>query len=352
MKKLYTIFICAAALISMQKANAQDDVSGLFKGNLGDVNKLINAYTTPLFKGFGNGLNGGWTNTAKTQKFLRFAIRVSLTGSEVPSSDRSYDVNKLGLANIKATNASQSIAPTFGGDYNQSTGITYTDPSTGATYKTTLPHGESHYIPAPQVQLTIGLIKNTDLTLRVIPKIKVSDDVGRVGMVGFGLKHNFAEDLGTAGKALPFDLALAVGYTRLNYEKGLSVTPESNNGGISGSSNFSNQTLEGHFSGWNAQVIISKKLLFFTPFASVGYITSSTDVGLKGNFPFVTGATVDGKPTYTAYVDPITIGGSSVGINSIRADLGFQLSLTVLKIYASYSVADYQSANLGIGLGF
>ena len=351
MKKLYSLII--AAFLIVRAASAQDDISGLFKGSPGDVNKLMNAYATPLFKGFGNSLNGGWTNTAKTQRPLQFVIRAAASVSLVPSSDKSYDVNSLGLANIKPTNPSQSIAPTFGGDKNLSTSITYTDPNNPlAKYTTTLPKGVTQYIPAPQIQLTVGLIKHTDITLRLIPKTTITDDVGKIGMFGVGLKHNFVTDFGKAGKIMPFDLALAVGYTRLNYNKALSVRPESNNAGVSGNQDYSNQSLDGHFSGWNVQAIMSKKLAFFTPFASVGYLTSTTDVGLKGNFPFVTGADIAGRPQYTVYTDPISITGSGTGVSGLRADVGFQLSLTILKIYASYSVADYQSVNAGIGLGF
>jgi hypothetical protein len=358
MKKIFTLIICLA-FIGI-KANAQNDdgggISDLFKGNPADVNKLINAYTNPLFKGFGNSLNGGWTNTAKTQKFLHFAIRISASASIVPNADKTYDVNALGLSYIKATDPSKSIAPTFGGDKNLSTGITVSDPQAPndplRKYNTTLPKGVIQYIPAPQVQLTVGLIKNTDFTLRLIPTFQVTSDVGSVGMFGFGLKHNFAQDFSTATHPMPFDFALAVGYTHLNYNKPLTVTPDADNGGTSGSQDYSNQQLSGHFSGWNAQVILSKKLLFFTPFVSVGYLTSSTNVGTTGNFPFVTGVNASGKPTYTTVADPISISGSQAEVSGARADVGFQLSLFFLKIYASYSFAQYQSANAGIGLGF
>src|SRR6185437_15487191 len=115
-------------------------------------------------------------------------------------------------------------------------------------YKTTLPKGVIQYIPAPQIQLTVGLIKNTDVTLRFIPTTKITDDVGSVGMFGVGLKHNFAPDL---SKTLPFDLALAVGYTHLSYEKPMDVR-KNDNVAIPG------QSLKGDFSGWNTQVILSK----------------------------------------------------------------------------------------------
>lgn len=343
----------AFSVISLTaSAQSDDGISGIFIGSPGDVNKLINAYSNPLFKGFGNSLNGGWTNTAKTLKLLHFDVRVSATASIVPQSERTYDVNALGLANIKATGS--PIAPTFGGDKDLSTPIVVSDPSDPNNplkkYNTTLPKGVTQYIPAPQVQLTVGLIKNTDVTLRLIPTTKLSDDIGSVGMFGFGFKHNITNDFGT--KALiPFDLAVAVGYTRLKYEKSLDVRPDNSN--VSGSKDFSNQRLEGNFNGWNVQAIISKKLAFFTPFASVGFLTSKTDVGLKGNYAFVTGVDVTGKPIYTSYANPITIGGTSASqVSGLRADLGFQLNLAILRIYASGSLAEYKSVNAGIGLGF
>ncbi len=131
------------------------------------------------------------------------------------------------------------------------------------------------------------------------------------------------------------------------------MRPDAINGGTSGSQDYSNQHLEGHFSGWNAQLILSKKLAIFTPFAAVGFLTSKTDVGLKGNFPFVTGVNAANMPVYTSYTDPITIGGtSSSQVSGLRADVGFQLNLAILRIYASGSLAEYKSVNAGIGIGF
>lgn len=356
MKKIYSLIVFGllTALTFNAKAQSDDGISDLFQGGPGDVNKLVNAYATPLFKGFGNSLNGGWTNTAKTQGLLHFTLRISATASIVPSKDKSFDINYLHLANITPTNPGQSIAPTFGGDKNLSTGITYTDPTNpGATYKTTLPKGVTQYVPAPQIQLTVGLVKHTDVTIRFIPTIKITDDVGKVGMFGFGVKHDIIQDFAKKGLEFPFDLAVAVGYTHLNYTKSLDVQPE-NGSAVTGSTNFSNQNLEGHFNGINASLIFSKKLAVFTPFVSVGYQHSSTDVALKGNYPFVTGATNAGKPTYTTYADPISISGSSAGLSGVRGDLGFQLSLAFFRLYASYGVSStgYNSGNVGIGFGF
>ncbi len=372
MKKIFTLTVLSAfiAVGANAQSSSSDGINSLFKGSPGDINKLLNAYTAPLFKGLGNGLNGGWANTAKTQKLLRFNIRVSLSASQVPDADKNFDIAALGLANIKPTNASQTISPTFGGSSaglfsfgsngtsnTPGQAITITDPAhpndPNYQYKANLPDGVSQYIPAPQVELTVGLIKNTDATLRFAPD-HTYGDAGTLGLFGIGVKHNFAPEL---SKTLPFDLALAVGYTHLSYNKPLNVKPDANNGGVNGNTDFSNQSLQGDFSGWNAQVILSKRLLFFTPFVSLGYLSSSTSVNLNGNYPFVTGVATtgtanNGKPVYTSYANPISISGSGVAVSGPQATVGAQLSFFVLKIFGSYSFAQYQSANLGFGLGF
>lgn len=356
MKKLYSLITLVILLTATFKANAQDDgINELFKGSPGDVNKLLNAYTAPLFKGFGNSLNGGWTNTAKTLAPLKFNIRVSASVSMISDADKSFNVNTLGLTNMRATN-NGGIAPTFGGDENMKTAIEISDPSAPndplRKYNTTLPGGVTQYVPAPQIQLTVGVIKNTDVTLRLIPTTQITEDVGSVGMFGFGVKHSISQYFGKAEKIVPFDLAVAVGYTRLSYKKSLEVRPETNNGGVSGNTDYSTQALEGHFSGWNTQVIISKKLAFFTPFVSLGYLTSKTDVGMKGNFPFVTGVDATGRPIYTTTANPINISGPASQTNGMRADVGFQMNLLFFRVYGSYSFAEYKSANAGIGFGF
>ena len=116
------------------------------------------------------------------------------------------------------------------------------------------------------------------------------------------------------------------------------------------STDFSNQHFEGHFNSFMAQAIISKKLLFFTPFLAVGYNTTSANVTTIGNYPVTTGETLVGQPTYTTFPNPINIKETS--ISGVRADLGFQLNLAIFRVYASYSAAKYQSFSGGIGFGF
>ena len=217
-----------------------------------------------------------------------------------------------------------------------------------------MPTGKLSIIPLPQLQLTIGLPKNTDITVRGIPQINFGSNIGSVSMIGFGIKHDIIQDFvgKKADKIIPFDLAIAFGYSRLNMSVPLNVQPDNGAQPENGqqSTDFSNQHFEGHFNSFIAQAIISKKLLFFTPFLAVGYNTASANVATIGNYPVTTGEILIGQPTYTTFPNPINI--KETTISSMRADLGFQLNLAIFRVYASYSASKYQSFSGGIGFGF
>ncbi|TSD67517.1 hypothetical protein FFF34_009040 [Inquilinus sp. KBS0705] len=353
MKKTFTFLTIIVLSAFAFRVNAQSGFSDLIKSSPADATKLINAYGEPLFKGFGVGMNSGWNSTAKAKKKLKFELRISASGAFVPASSKSFDVTQLGLSDhVGVQPGSPNNTATFGGkDEAVTTLNTYND-SHQKVGEFKMPKGVTPIIPAPQIQLTVGVIKNTDLTLRVIPKVKLGDDIGSVSQFGFGVKHNIMPDiLGKKAKVVPFDLALAFGYSRLNLDIPLDVKPEGNAQPESSSTktDFSNQRIDGHFNNFQLQAIISKKLTVFTPFLAVGYNTSKTNVAALGNYPVTTDAIL-GQKYYTTYTDPVSIKKTS--INGLRADLGFQLELGFFRIYAAAAVAEYTSVNAGIGFGF
>ena len=354
MKIFKTTFV-ACMLLLCTKIQAQDYISALVKSGPADATKLANAYLEPLFKGFGNGINSGWNNTAKTKSLLGFDLRVSASAVFVPSADKSFDVTQIGLSNnVRPTDASRTIAPTIAGADNAPQISVYDNNNRNiGTFR--LPSGVLPAIPAPQVQLTAGLVYHTDATLRYMPAINFGSNVGSVSMIGFGLKHNILQDFvgKTADKIIPLDLAVSAGFTQLKYHLDVSVQPDQSAQPKDNQQNtdFSNQRISGKLNAFNAELIVSKKILFFTPFASVGYLTSNTNLGLLGNFPITTGINniVQQQPTYTTFTNPVSIKERSV--NNVKASLGFQMNLAFFRLYASYTASQYQSVNAGVGFG-
>jgi hypothetical protein len=332
---------------------AQSDVSDLIKSSPADATKLAQAYLKPLFKGFGIGLNTGWNNTAHSKNLMRFDLRFGVTGAVVPHKDESFDVTKIGLSNnVRPTNTAQVVTPTFAGPSNNGVQLSVYDSSNRLLETFRMPEGTGiGLIPAPQLQGSIGLPRGLEFTLRAMPKINLGNEVGAIGMFGGGLKVEILPLIsGIVDKVTPVDIAVALGYTQFNYSVPLEVgVPSGARPASAGqSTDFSNQRIEAQFSGINTEVIVSKRLLVFTPFVSLGYNTAKTDAGLKGNYPIVTGADLLG-PTYTVFTDPVNI--KQTDISGFRTNLGFQLNLAFFRIYGSYTMSEYNAFNAGVGFG-
>ncbi|MGI4022595.1 MAG: DUF6588 family protein [Janthinobacterium lividum] len=357
MIKLSKGLFAGLMLLLSTKIQAQDYISALLNsGPAADASKLASAYLQPLFKGFGNGINSGWNNTAKTKKLLGFDLRVSSSVVFIPSKDKSFDLTKIGLSNnVRPADPNNTITTTIGGSKDVASQIAIYDNNNNKLKTVTLPSGVLSVIPAPQIQLTAGLVYHTEATLRYMPSINFGSNIGSISSIGFGLKHNILQDFvgKTADKIIPLDLAISLGFTQLKYRLPVNVQPDQNAQPKDDQQNtdFSNQRLSGTFNGFNAEVIVSKKIMFFTPFASVGYLTSHTNVGLLGNFPITTGINniIQQQPTYTTFTDPISIKERST--NNAKASVGFQMNLAFFRFYAAYTASQYQSVNAGVGFG-
>ena len=335
-------------------AFSQSDISGLIKSGPGDATKLTQAYLNPLFKGFGVGLNSGWNNTAHSKNLLRFDLRFGLSAAVVPQIDENFDVTKIGLSNnVRPSDLTKTMASTLAGGNGNNTQMTVYDNNNQALETFTMPKGAGiGFIPAPLLQGTIGLSRGVEVSLRAIPTVTLGKDFGSIGMIGGGLKVELLPLIsGITDKISPIDIAVAAGYTQFTYELALDVPVPTGSLPATPSDikDFSQQRVEAKFSGINTEFILSKRILVFTPFISLGYNTAKTDAGLKGNYPIINGVTPLGQRTYTSYTDPVSINQKDV--NGFRTNIGFQLNLAFLRIYGAYSMSAYNSFSGGIGLG-
>ncbi|WP_461486145.1 DUF6588 family protein, partial [Pedobacter sp.] len=280
---------------------AQDEVGGVFRGDPQDAAKLAGAYLLPATTGFGLGLNSGWYTSAKTKSAFRFDLRITGTGAFVPQKDKNFDVAKLGLTSMAPVAGTTSITPTISGPETSGAQMKLNSPTQSQT-PFNLPEGIGvGVVPSPQLQLTVGLPKNIDLSVRYVPTIDM-DDFGKVDLFGLGAKVELLPIIfGKKEKLLPFDLAVAVGYTQLKWNIPLEV----------GDNPDPNQNVNIKLSGISADAIISKKLSVFTPFFSLGYNQSKSNIKALGRYTF-DGAT---------YNNPFTIDRTDV--SGMKASAGF-----------------------------
>lgn len=369
-RSLIILFILGFVSLAALPAHAQvGDIGRILQASTNDANILVREYLKPFGSGFGAGLNTGWTNTAQPHKTLGFDLTVSSGLAVVPSSDKTFDVTQLGLQELELESG-PSILQTINGaeDVQTSSMAAYQDIDNDGQQEKIfgfdMPDGTGFgYVPAPQLKLGIGIIKDTELMLRMVPKVSVQD-YGTFKQFGVGAKHGINQWL-PGGKLLPVDLSLMVGYTNQTLTSDFTVTGEDVVTDPSSTENpYANQTeiwdgqqAEIKSDAFTIDALVGKTLPVISIYGGVGFESSSLSISTPGTYPTI-GENPDyqsdpanEKPLIVKTIDePIDV--SLEGKNSVHALAGFRLRFAIFHISASYKLAKYSTLNAGFGISF
>jgi len=336
MRKL--VLVALVVMLSSSLVSAQFDFESILKGSKADANKLVEGYMTPAMNAIGMGLNQGWYNTAKPHKTLGVDLTVTTSLMYFPTSDQTYFVDNTKLQNLKLVSydgkaidpatGSGNVPTIFGPDKSpvykvrdNGTGLLgpeITGPS-GLDLKKAIGIGA---MPVPMYLLGIGLPKKIDLKIRFAPTLTVGDS--KYSLLGFGLMHDVGQYI-PGVKALPIDISLFAGYTRVKAEVGFDRPDQK------GVLEFNSTTI---------QALISKKVSVLTVYGGLGYNMASSNLGVNGNYD------LDGDGSYETK-DPVALNFSTSGV---RATGGLRLKLAVFTLHGDYTLAKYNSLTVGFGI--
>ncbi len=336
MKQFYILScIISFSLYSYSgKAQYDDfDPGKIIAGAQSDINYLAGGYLKPLGNALGTGLNNGWYQTAKPHKLGRFDLMITPSFVFAPSSDRNFTINNSELSELELVNGTSAEAPSFFGANSAGPALRFKDDQSSSF---TTPSGVGvAMLPVPMAQLGVGLIKNTDLVVRFVPTLSFGD--ASVGLFGVGIKHDILQWI-PGDKVLPFDASVFFGYTSLKFNMDLD----------DGSGN-DDQELAINSKGYTFRALISKKLLFFTPYVGLGFNSATTEINVNGTYSYET-QTAPGLPPVTASIkDPVAI--TADGADGFVGNVGFRLKfLWVMAFSADYTFGAYNSATAGLGV--
>lgn len=250
---------------------------------LGETNAKM--YIQPAINGMGMNMSSGFFHSANTHPILGLEFGLVAMVAMAPNKDKTYTPVVPGY--------SPDPAPTVIGSKNS-----------GANYGgTVIPPGlGSNTIPFVAPQLTVGVPFKTDVIVRYLPKIKAGD-YGKVGMMGFGIKHNVNQWIPIP---LPLDASVGFTYQSLKADKYLTATSTS------------------------YQFIASKSLLFLNVYGGFAIESSSMDVKYDQ----------DGGGQVKFNAD---------GSNKSRLYAGATLNLLLIYLNADINLGKYTAANVGLG---
>lgn len=338
MKKLY--FILLAICLSFSAKSQDLELLLLAKS---DANLLMKKYMSPTMSGMMNGLNNGWYHTAKTHKKLGFDITINVNAAIVPSADKSFIFNPADYQYLTLQNPANNKMSTIMGSENNSQ-INIKIPANGNTYKVEdfkLPNGIGddlplNAVPSPIIQASIGIPLSTDISVRFLPSINTEDVEGN--LIGFGIKHNLMQYLGPLDK-LPLNIALFGGYTTMN------ITYAINSTELPGS----NQEATFKLNTYTFQALASLDFPIITLYGGIGLDSGTSDLKINGTYNLTYRIEGTANTVTETVTDPLNLDFKTSGL---RGTLGARLNLAFFKIFADYSIKDYNTLTAGIAFSF
>ncbi len=359
------IAVIVISFFSVCNLSAQlTDMGRLLSGGADDGAKLLEAYLAPFPKAFGASLNAGWYNTAKTHSFPGFDLSFSFNVAFVPDEAKFFDLDDLGLS-YAAKIPSESITPTFSGPSGDSRPVLrYTETLNNqeiplAEY--TLPQGTGiGFIPAPTLQLGLGLPFGTDIIGRYTPEINLRD-AGNMGLWGFGLKHSIDQWIPGLKRLPVLNLSLMAGYTKFYTTANVSFLPGNINAmdNTSPAVSWNDQKMDFGVGSLTANMVVSADIPFFTAYAGLGINSTTTNLKMSGWFPVPVINQEDPANMYpevtdlSALKDPVdfSLGGDYKGAQP-RATAGVKLKLSLIHIHFDYTWSNYSVVTGGLGISF
>ena len=321
MKKILSFcFAISISYISIaQQSNNPIDID--------DAKALIEAYVSPLGNSLGAGLNNGWYNTAKPHKLGGFDLTLTANFVLIADNVKSFKIEDIVRGGM--FNGEGSSSTILGNNDGSLVELVFPDSTLNTNIQ--LPNGlDIPVLPLPMLQAGIGLMKGTEVNARYIPDIKFGKS-GKVGVIGFGIKHDILQWLPIVDK-VPIDLSIQAGYTKITSSIEL----------IDPSGNIPTPSIVNlDIAATTINLLLSKKLLMFTPYVGVGYNSSETSFLVDGKYNFIDNQYIP--------VEALTEFEFETK-NNLRANIGFRFNITILALQANYTFSEYPTATLGLGI--
>ena len=335
------VFLCFGLNSNSQNLN---NLELLLLASEDDRSLLFKKYLNPLVTSINFGTASGWSQTAKTHKKFGFGITVSVSSFIIPSDTERFSTNGFN----SLTSSSEYLPTVLGGNTNETLYVSITNLSDSDLIPNNLntsfsaPSGIKESLPfdmliTPNIQLGLGLPFKTDLIVRYIPRRSSNNTYTE--LKGFGLKHDLLQHFGQTDKAPLLSLSLLAAYS--NYTVNYNLQRNSNLSGF-------NQTAGIEMENYLLQLISSIDVKLITLYTGVGFSKNHSTLEVLGNYNLNYNID-DTAQVYTVSVsNPLNIEWEKEFIN---AKAGISFNLPGIKIFADYTIQEFDSVTLGFSLG-
>ncbi len=324
-------------LLSSSLAISQANINEVFAAGVDDAELFTNDYMAPVSEGLMYSVSNGWYNSAEAKPLLGFEISIIANAASFKNKEnkKSFVLNTVDYENIQFVDGSISKTVSTGlGDIDNV--MVYVEDEDGLFREefelpTGLASENINFLPSAFVQVSVGLVKGTEIKARFLPKIDTEE--ASMGFYGVGLQHEFTSLL-PLEKVWPVAISGVVGYTHLDGSYDFTDT-----GIVSGE----NQRIETDVNTWVFQAVVSTKLPIINFYGGIGYLTGKSETDILGTYNVTSG------PFQQSVTDPFSLTKKASGVT---ANIGTKLKLGFFRLNADYSIAAFNSLSVGVNFGF
>lgn len=283
--------------------------------------------------------NGGWFNSAKVHKKLGVDLSLRLNASFVPSADQVFSISNLEYITSEANDL-----PTIIGSSRQEE-LIVTIPPDGILpemkttikspkgIKSKLPLGA---VPAPVLQLGIGIPFDTEVILRYSPEYhrKGID----MSFKGLGIKHNLLQYFGPIDK-FPINISALASFSKMKIDYDIQSFSS-----IKGSG----QVAQFSLNNYNLLLIASLDVLVVNFYAGFGFSGGDSSFKMLGQYDLEY-QTESNIPITRSLNDPIDM---NFNVSGYQTTIGAKFKFLIFSAYADFTFQDYNTLSAGISINF
>ena len=304
-----------------------------------DSKKIFNRYMNPLMKGAIYSSNSGWYNTAKVHSKLGVDLSFRLNTTFVPSSDQIFSISDLENITSNAKNL-----PTIIGE-NKQENLLITIPADGLLpelkttvkapkgIKSKLPLGG---VPAPVLQLGIGIPFDTEIIIRYSPEYhrKGID----MSLKGLGIKHNLLQYFEPIDK-FPLNISAFASFSKMEIDYDIQSFSS-----IKGSG----QIAEFSLNNYNLLLLASLDILVVNFYFGFGITGGNSSFKMIGRYDLEY-QTQSNVPVNKTIIDPIDM---NFDTSNFQTTIGAKYKFLIFSAYIDFSFQQYKTLSVGISTNF
>jgi len=203
--RIYPLVLFYCLMYNVSQAQVIDDLEDV----LNDLVIVSGQYITPAADASIYQSTAAWYSSAKSLDLYEVDVSLHFNALPIGSKKKVFTVRDSEFINLNIRDASTAEVPTaLGGDTEQF----YDFMIDGENYEMQAFEGvKESAVYHPYFQASVGLWKETDLTIRYSPKIKI--DISDYTVFGVAVKHNVTQYFRNENSADAFEFAVLASYS-------------------------------------------------------------------------------------------------------------------------------------------